>query len=115
MRNNQEESFVRLTHILKALNAIEEYTMGIQEDEFASKEMLFDAVLLQFIIIGEAIMHVEKEKLEKYDYPWFKVRAFRNFIAHEYFDINPRAVWKIISQDVPELKTMVEKIILNAF
>jgi uncharacterized protein with HEPN domain len=77
--------------------------------------MIFDAVLLQFIIIGEAIIHVEKETLEKYDYPWFKVRAFRNFIAHEYFDINPCAVWKIIKQDVPELKTLVGLIILNEF
>jgi uncharacterized protein with HEPN domain len=115
MRNNHEESCARINHILQALNAIELYTVDIQEDAFASNEMLFDAVLLQFIIIGEAIMHIEKEKLEKYDYPWFKIRAFRNFIAHEYFDINPRAVWKIVRQDVPELKIIVEKIILNEF
>jgi uncharacterized protein with HEPN domain len=115
MRNNHEESFARLNHILKALNAIEGYTSEIQKGGLSSNEMLIDAVLLQFIIIGEAIMHVEKDKLEKFDYPWFKVRAFRNFIAHEYFDINPDAVWKIIRQDVPELKTMVEKIILEEF
>ena len=115
MRHNHEESFARLNHILKALNAIEGYTTEIHEDGLSSNEMLFDAVLLQFIIIGEAIMHVEKEMLEKYNYPWFKVRAFRNFIAHEYFDIIPEAVWKIIRKDVPELKTLVEKIILNEF
>ncbi|MCX6303618.1 MAG: DUF86 domain-containing protein [Bacteroidetes bacterium] len=115
MKNNQEESLIRLTHIINSLEKIKGFTLEIQEEEFASNEMLFNAVLLQFIIIGEAIVHVEKVKLEKYDYPWFKIRAFRNFIAHEYFDINPHAVWKIIIQDVPELKAMVEKVILNEF
>lgn len=115
MKNNHQESFVRLHHILKALNDIETYTSTTQEDDFHAEGMLMDAVLFQFTIIGEAVQHVENEKLEKYDYPWFKVRAFRNFIAHEYFDINARAVWKIIRQEVPDLKILVEKIILNEF
>lgn len=34
--------------------------------------MLQDAVMMQFIIIGEAIVNVENEKLDKYDYPWHR-------------------------------------------
>lgn len=74
-----------------------------------------NAVLFQFTVIGEAIVHVANEKLNKYDYPWFRVRAFRNMIAHEYFNIKLIAVWKIIKQDMPQLKLIVEQILQNEF
>ena len=77
--------------------------------------MLHNAVMMQFIIIGEAIIHVENEKLEKYNYPWYKVRSFRNMIAHEYFNIKLPAVWKIIENDLPKLKEVVERILEKEF
>ena len=66
-------------------------------------------------MIGEAIIHVEDEKLDKYDYPWHKVRSFRNIIAHKYFNIKLAAVWAIIQNDLPELKKVVEQILENEF
>ena len=77
--------------------------------------MLHDAVMLQFIIIGEAIMHVETEKLDKYTYPWYKVQSFRNMLAHEYFNIKLPAVWQVIEKDLPELKSVVQTILKNEF
>jgi uncharacterized protein with HEPN domain len=77
--------------------------------------MLHDAVMMQFIIIGEAIMHVENEKLEKYVYPWYKVKAFRNIIAHEYFNIKLPAVWQIIENDLQQLKTVIQAMLKNEF
>ena len=74
-----------------------------------------NAVLFQFTVIGEAIIHVENKKPDKYDYAWFKVRAFRNMIAHEYFNVKMIAVWKIIKQDMPQLKVVVEQILQNEF
>ncbi len=115
MRNNHEESFERLNHILNAVDSIESYTDGVQEPSFSMDPMLIDAVLFQFTVIGEAIKHVESEKLKKYDYPWHKVRAFRNFIAHEYFEINTFAVWTTIKNDLPHLKSVVKTILKNEF
>ncbi|MBL0051956.1 MAG: DUF86 domain-containing protein [Bacteroidetes bacterium] len=71
--------------------------------------------MLQFIIIGEAIIHVEDEKLDKYNYPWYKVRSFRNMIAHEYFNIKLPAVWMIIENDLQQLKKVVNLIPLSKF
>lgn len=73
--------------------------------------MLHDAVMMQFIIIGEAIIHVENKKLDKYDYPWYKVKLFRNMIAHEYFNIKLPAVWQIIENDLQQLKEVVQTIL----
>ncbi len=115
MRDPHEESQNRLQHIEKAITDIEEYVKKENSKSFCENDLLHDAVMLQFILIGEAINHVETEKLEKYDYPWYKVRSFRNMIAHEYFNIKLAAVWQIIEKDLPELKKTIQTILKNEF
>ena len=82
---------------------------------FCEKDMLHDAVMLQFIIIGEAIINVENEKLNKYNYPWYKVKSFRNMIAHEYYNIKLPAVWHIIENDLQQLKEVIQVILKKEF
>ena len=115
MKDPHKESLVRLQHIQDSIINIEKYVQNETSDSFCKKDLLHDAVLLQFIIIGEAINSVEEELLEKYPYPWYKVRSFRNMIAHEYFNIKLSAVWKIIEENLPELKTTIETILKREF
>jgi uncharacterized protein with HEPN domain len=53
--------------------------------------------------------------LEKYPYPWFKIKAFRNFILHEYHGIKMNVVWETSTQLLPELKEVMEKILREEF
>ena len=115
MKDSHVESQQRLQHIEQAIFDIEKFTKGENLETFCEKDMLHDAVMMQFIIMGEAIIHVENEKLDKYDYPWYKVRSFRNMIAHEYFNIKLTAVWQIIENDLQQLKEMVQAILQNEF
>lgn len=115
MKDLREESRQRLQQIERAIVAIGQYTTGKNSDTFSSIPMLHDAVLLQFVIIGEAIVNVESELLDKYDYPWYKVKSFRNMIAHQYFDIKLSAVWLIIKADLPMLKEVIREILKNKF
>lgn len=115
MKDPHEESLNRLQHIEKAITDIERFVKKESIKSFCENDMLHDAVMLQFIIIGEAINHVEAEKLEKYNYPWYKVRSFRNMIAHEYFNIKLDAVWQIIEKDLPELKKTIQTILKKEF
>lgn len=115
MKDPREESWQRLQHIERAIKSIELYVAGENNSTFNNTPMLHDAVLLQFVIIGEAIVHVEVELLDKYDYPWYKVSSFRNMIAHEYFNIKLSAVWKIIETDLAELKKTITTILKMEF
>jgi uncharacterized protein with HEPN domain len=115
MKDKTRDSLDRLLHIQKAIFEIERFTIGSSEIKFEKDEMLASAVLFQLSIIGEAIIHVDQALLEKYDYPWFKVRAFRNLVTHEYFDIRLASVWKIVEKDLSEFKRTIEKIIENEF
>jgi uncharacterized protein with HEPN domain len=115
MKDPHEESWQRLMHIEKAIASIEQYVKGENSGTFCNTPLLHDAVLLQFVIIGEAILHVEDELLNKYNYPWYKVRSFRNMIAHEYFNIKLPAVWKIIEVDLTALNAMIQLMLKNEF
>lgn len=115
MKDNGKESQERLAHIKKAVNEIEIFTLNVSKNDFLNDNILSSAVLFQFSIIGEAIIHIETSLLDKYEYPWYKVRTFRNLISHEYFNIKLDAVWDIIVNDLLQLKQIIEKIINDEF
>jgi uncharacterized protein with HEPN domain len=115
MKNSHIESHKRLQHIEHAITDIEKYIANEDIHSFCKNDILHDTVMLQFIIIGESINHVENGMLEKYNYPWYKVRSFRNLIAYEYFNIKLTAVWQVIVADLPKLKEIIQTILKKEF
>ncbi|MDR2009854.1 MAG: DUF86 domain-containing protein [Bacteroidales bacterium] len=112
-KNNKIDNLARLEHISNSIRLIRLYTEELDEVSFLENKITQDAVLYQFSVIGEAINHVDREILDKFEYPWYKVRSFRNLIAHEYFNIKLTAVWNVIINELTELENMIQKIINN--
>ena len=115
MKDHRKDSYERLIHIQKAINEIETFTLKVSKNDFLNDNFLSSAVLFQFSVIGEAVIYIETHLLDKYEYPWYKVRAFRNLISHEYFNIKLDAVWEIIVNDLPELKQVIETVLDSEF
>lgn len=113
MKDSRKESYERLIHIQKAIFEVESFTNNVSKNDFLNDQLRSSAVLFQFSVIGEAVIHVETSLLEKYEYPWYRVRAFRNLISHEYFQIKLEAVWDIVVTDLPKLKEEIEAILKN--
>ena len=115
MRDSRITGQERLIHINNAITDIEVYTRDVSKDYYLTNQVLVDATLFQFSIIGEAIIYVDNDLLAKYDYPWHKVRSFRNFIVHEYHAIEYRIVWEAIQKDLTKLKEVVNQILSTEF
>jgi len=115
MRDIHLDSLNRLQHISKAIELINKYVSTETLDTFCSNDLIHNAVLFQFSIIGEAINFVSSNLLEQYDYPWYKVISFRNLIAHEYFNIKMEAVWQIIQVDLIKLQIIIHSILEKEF
>ena len=115
MKDQKIESRERLTHIREAIHQIEVFIHDISKEVFLEDQLVASAVLFQFSVIGEAIIHVDIDLLNSRDYPWHKVMAFRNLISHMYFQIKLDAVWEIIENDLPELKLIIETILKKGF
>jgi len=115
MKDSKLANKERLCQVQKAISNIERFLHRVDANIFIENDLIHSAVLMQFIIIGEAIVHVDESILAKYDYPWYKVRAFRNLIAHQYFNIKISAVWEITQRELPDLKTMIDNILQEEF
>jgi uncharacterized protein with HEPN domain len=111
MDDKREASLARLKHISEATGLIISFCEGIDEEAFISNLSIQSAVLYQFLVIGEAIRHVDRRILDRYDYPWHLPRSFRNYIAHEYFDINPGRVYRTVVDLLPGFRKVVDQVI----
>ena len=109
----KDKNFNRFLHIHEAIFSIRMFCQGKSLEEFSNEDLLFSAVLQKFLVIGESVSRIDKEILDKYEFPWHKPRAFRNFIAHEYFQIKPERIWETIESDLISLEIIVN-IILKA-
>jgi uncharacterized protein with HEPN domain len=104
----------RLEHVLESIELIGEFVFGVDEKSFLQDIKLQSAVQYQFLIIGEAIRHVDDEILAKYDYPWHIPRSFRNFIIHVYHGIKMERIY-YATQDLGLLKSTVQNILEGEF
>ena len=101
-----------LHDILESSVKIEKYIGNITFKEFSSNQMIIDAVVRNFIIIGEASSNISDEIRNKYPIvPWSKMKAMRNIVVHEYFGVNLRTTWNTIKKSLPKLKKEITKVI----
>lgn len=102
--NSRDRTY--LIHICDAVTLIRQYT-AIGEQAFMASSLHQDAVMRKFEIVGEAGGRLSKELREASPIAWQEIKAFRNFLAHQYMDVRPALVWRIIIDDLPALEAHV--------
>lgn len=104
----------RVEHVLEAIGLIKEFINGVDENTFLEDLKIQSAVQYQFLIIGEAIRHIDDRILNKYKYPWHIPRSFRNFIIHVYHGIKVERIY-YATQDLDNLENEIQNILKNEF
>ncbi len=115
MKNSSITNKERLQHILEAIAEINGFIEEQNKESFLNNAVLQNAILFQFAIIGEAVIHIDRDLLDKYPYTWHNIRSFRNFILHEYHAIEIWIVWETAKNNLPELKKIIETILNKEF
>ena len=107
-RNN----FVYLKNIKDAIEKITSYVNKHKLEDFFSNEWDQAAIIRYFEIIGEAVNNIDDEfKKTNPNIEWKDMSDFRNFLIHDYMDIDVKIVWKAMTVDIPALKLQIEKIL----
>ena len=71
-------------------------------DEFLANVLVYDAVLRNLEILGEAAKHVPNDvKSRMPDIAWREIAGMRDWIAHGYFTIKADVVWNAIEVEIP--------------
>ena len=96
-----------LQHILECIDLIFEYTEE-GKDDFISNQIIKDAVIRNFQVIGEATKKLSSELIsENKDVPWSKMAKFRDKIIHDYIGINYYLVWDVVEKELPKIKPYI--------
>ena len=108
-----EKDRLNIVSILDSIDKISQYSNPFKNaDEFYKHQMEFDAAMMNFIIIGEMVARLSDEFLNTYNHlDWFKIRGFRNIVAHDYFGIDAEEVWQIIKTHIPILEKELNNIL----
>lgn len=100
----------RLADIIAAAAAIADHTRRGGLDD----GLVFDAVRVRLIEIGEAVKGIDPELLAlEPDIPWIDVAGMRNHLAHRYFDTAHSIVQATVDNDVPPLVAAAERLLTH--
>jgi len=100
-----------LDDMLTAINRIGAYIEDLTYKKFIQNDMVIDAVLRNLEVFGEAAKGIPDNIKENYpDIPWRRITGLRNIVIHEYFGVDLENIWKIITENIPEVKPSILKL-----
>lgn len=107
MRND-----IILQKMLRYTMKLVEYCSDYTYDTFISDIKLVEACVFNLSQLGELCRIVDPSFAQAHpQIPWREMYGLRNRIVHDYEGVNLQLVWEIISEDIPELRDELEKLV----
>ena len=108
------KNIIRLEHIVQAIERIKRYTLGKRFDDLVKDDMMYYAVVKNIEIIGEAANLLTNEfKSEHPDTQWKLITGMRNYIVHEYFQVDNTVIWDVIQNELPYVEAQIKDYLKN--
>ena len=83
---------------------------GAEKSVFLSDPIYRNAVSLCVIQIGELSLHLTQEfRMERSKISWRGIREMRNTVVHGYDTLEPNEIWRIITEDLPNLEACLKE------
>ena len=108
---NKKDDLVFIKHILESIDAIEEFSQGLNKEELASSRLKQSAIVREIEVIGEAAKNISsKLKNKNKDIEWRAIVGTRDKMIHHYFGVDLGIVFSIAKKEVPILKKQIVRI-----
>jgi uncharacterized protein with HEPN domain len=98
--------------ILAALDRIDSYTKGMNFEAFVADEKTVNAVIYNFLVIGEGVWLLPLTVTGKYpEIPWRQIAGMRDKLTQTCFSTDYELVWKTISPVLTQFRAVIQKIL----
>ena len=106
---------ILLDRIQYALNRLKRHVGTRSKQDFLGDEKTQDAVNYQLAAIGEIIKNLDTDLLSELTekcpgVPWNAWPRLRDFLAHNYWNVDPERIWKTVEIDIPQLESAITQI-----
>lgn len=110
----KNKEYISLKKMIEYINKALRYTDGCDFKSFSNNEEKVDATVFAISQIGELVKNISQETMKTYpNIEWIIIKNLRNKIVHDYEGIKLNFIWDIITKDIMQLKTDLEKILEN--
>ncbi|RLJ06837.1 MAG: DUF86 domain-containing protein [Candidatus Aenigmatarchaeota archaeon] len=101
-----------MNDILNSIKEIEDFTRNMNFDDFVNDRKTVNAVIRSLEVMGEAAKKIPEEIRKSYpEIPWKRIAGMRDKLIHEYHGVDLEIVWVVITEEIPPLKSKIEKIL----
>jgi uncharacterized protein with HEPN domain len=108
----KKNPIIYIEHISICISRIREYTREIDENTFLKNNLVQDAVIRNFEIIGEATKKLDEDFRLKYsEIEWKKIAGMRDKLIHDYIGVDLWAVWGVVENIIPTLDKQIKEIL----
>jgi uncharacterized protein with HEPN domain len=98
----------RLEHILEAISRLQTYAGDLSKEELEQDVLRYYGIVKNIEIIGEAArMLTNAFKTAHAEVNWRSIANMRNFLVHEYFQVDSDVVWSVIHKEIAPLREQV--------
>lgn len=102
----------RLEHMLRFVNRIVDLTCGMSRESLETDGDRHDALLHNFIMLGEAANRVTHTFAESHpDIAWKQIAGLRHRLVHDYDEIDYDILWEAMTIDIPALLPRIKSIV----
>ena len=85
---------------------------GLDFHAFVRNELVYDAVLRNLEVLGEAAKTVPVSVRARHpSVEWRAIAGLRDVLAHAYFALDEATLWDIVAQKVPALAEVLRQIL----
>jgi uncharacterized protein with HEPN domain len=101
-----------LDDIVQSAEKICRYLRGLSFEQFRENDAIFDAVLFNLGVIGEAAKKLpDSAKAAMPEIDWSDPAKFRDIIAHHYFALDDQIVWDVAVNRIPHILEITQALL----
>ena len=105
-------AYILLTDMLEAVEAIQDYIIGLEYESFLNNRMARDAVVRNVQVLGEASNRILKTFRDQHTtIEWMRIIRTRHILVHDYFGLDYEIIWQIITVNLPSLQESIKQIL----
>jgi len=110
--SRSKDDLVFLRHVLDALDAVLEFSKGLDETGFKEDKLIQAGVIQKLEVMGEATKRLSaKFKVGHPEVAWRRIAGMRDKLIHDYLGVDLDLVWRVVQKDLPELRRKIKAIL----